>query len=118
DGVLGAQPRTEQTGPPGAPADPQAPPVVVDGNVLLEVVTQAPADSQEAVDVVQRVRSAVHDVAPRALVGGAAAERLDTQLTSLRDLKVIVPTVLAVILLVLIGLLRSVVAPLLIVLAN
>lgn len=117
-GVLSAQVRTEQAGPPGAPPDPQAPPVVVDGTVLLEVVTEAPTDSQEAVDAVKEVRAAVHDVSPEALVGGAAAERLDTQLTSVRDLKVIVPTVLAVILLVLVGLLRSVVAPLLIVLAN
>ncbi|NTW41729.1 MAG: MMPL family transporter, partial [Cellulomonadaceae bacterium] len=116
DGVLSAAAVTG--GASGAPADPDAPALVVDGRVLVEVVTQAGSDTQEAVAVVQAVREAVHPVADGAVVGGAAAERLDTQLTSARDLRVIVPTVLAVILLVLIGLLRSIVAPVVIVLAN
>lgn len=100
-----------------APA-PDAPPVVVDGMVRVDAVTTVASDSQEATTVVQRVRDAVHEASPEALVGGSAAERLDTQLTSARDLRVIVPAVLAVILLVLIGLLRAVVAPLLIIAAN
>ncbi|HQY34275.1 MAG TPA: MMPL family transporter, partial [Actinotalea sp.] len=94
------------------------PPVVIDGRVLVDVVTQAAGDTQEATVVVKDVRDAVHAVSDGALVGGAAAERLDTQLTSARDLRVIVPTVLVVILLVLIVLLRSVLAPVLLVLAN
>ncbi len=117
DGIIAAAPLTEG-GPPGAPADPQAPPVEVDGRVQIEAVTEVSADSQEALDVVQELRAVAHDLSPDALVGGAAAERLDTQETSARDLRVIVPTVLAVILVVLIGLLRSVVAPVLILLAN
>lgn len=116
DGVLSAAPVTG--GAAGAPADPTAPPVVVDGRVLVEVVTEAAAETQAATVVVADVRDAVHEVAPGALVGGAAAERLDTQLTSARDLRVIVPTVLAVILVVLILLLRAVVAPVVVVLAN
>ena len=64
------------------------------------------------------LRTAVHAAAPDALVGGSAAQRLDTQQTSARDLRVIVPSVLVVILLVLIGLLRAVLAPVLIVVAN
>jgi len=94
------------------------PPLVVDGRVLVDVVTQAGGDTQEATLVVQGVREAVHAVSRGSLVGGVAAERLDTQLTSARDLRVIVPTVLAVILLVLIALLRSLVAPVLLVVAN
>lgn len=117
DGVAAAQAVAEGGGG-GRPADPSAPPLVVDGRVLVEVVTQAPSDSQEATAVVERIREVAHDVAPGSLVGGAAAERLDTQVTSARDLRVIVPTVLAVILVVLILLLRAVVAPVLIVLAN
>ncbi|WP_233405060.1 MMPL family transporter [Actinotalea solisilvae] len=117
DGVAAAQ-AVAQGGGGGRPADPTAPPLVVDGRVLVEVVTEAPSDSQEATAVVERIREAAHDVAPGSLVGGAAAERLDTQVTSARDLRVIVPTVLAVILLVLVLLLRAVVAPVLIVLAN
>ena len=119
DGVLSASVLTEQAaGPPGAPTDPDAPVRVVDGSVRIDVVTVAGSETQEAVEVVRDVRTAVHAVADDALVGGAAAERLDTQLTSARDLTVIVPAVLLVILLVLIVLLRAVVAPVVIVLAN
>ena len=115
-GVVSAAPVT--AGPPGAPADPSAPPLVVDGFVRIDVVTHGSAESQQASETVAAVRDAVHPVSDGALVGGAAAERLDTQLTSARDLSVIVPTVLLVILIVLILLLRALVAPLLIVAAN
>jgi RND superfamily putative drug exporter len=116
DGVLSAAAVTG--GAAGAPVDPSAPPVVVDGRVLVEVVTEAAAETQEATVVVADLREAVHAAAPGSLVGGAAAERLDTQLTSARDLRVIVPTVLVVILVVLMLLLRAVVAPVVVVLAN
>ena len=115
-GVASAAPVTDV--PPGAPADPSAPARVVDGRVLLQVITDAGSETQEATATVELIRDEVHAVAPDALVGGAAAERLDTQTTSARDLRVIVPSVLAVILLVLIVLLRSVVAPLVVVVAN
>ncbi|MDO8107988.1 MMPL family transporter [Isoptericola sp. b441] len=115
-GVQSATPVTQ--GGQGGPPDPNAPPMVVDGRVLVEVATQAAAETQQAQDTVAALRGAVHAAAPDALVGGAAAQRLDTQQTSARDLRVIVPAVLVVILLVLIGLLRSVLAPVLIVLAN
>ena len=118
-GVLSSAVVTEQAaGPPGAPADPDAPPVVVDGKVQVSVVTEAGSETQEAVEAVRDIRDAVHQVADGAVVGGAAAERLDTQMTSVRDLTLIVPAVLLVILVVLIFLLRSIVAPVLIVLAN
>jgi len=93
-------------------------PVVIDGQVVVEAVTTAAASSAEAVDVVAEVRDAVHPVAPNALVGGQAAEALDTRLTTLSDARVIIPLVLVVILIVLIVLLRAVVAPLIIVVAN
>ena len=101
---------------PGAPA--QGDPLVVDGQVRVDVTTEAPSDSQEAVETVSVLREAVHEVSPEAVVGGAAAERLDTQLAGQRDLRVIVPVVLVVILLILILLLRSVLAPVLLMLAN
>jgi putative drug exporter of the RND superfamily len=117
DGVAAAAPVTDQpAAAPGAPA--QGDPLVVDGRVRVDVSTDAPSDSQEAVETVSAVRTAVHDVAPDALVGGAAAERLDTQLAGQRDLRVIVPVVLAVILVILVLLLRSVLAPVLLVAAN
>ena len=117
DGVVGAAPVAEGGGG-GRPADPAAPPLVVDGRVLVEVVTDASSESQEATVVVEELRDAVHEAAPGTLVGGAAAERLDTQVTSARDLRVIVPTILAVILLVLVVLLRAVLAPVLLIVAN
>jgi putative drug exporter of the RND superfamily len=93
-------------------------PLVVDGRVVVDAVTAAGSDTTEAVAVVRDVRTTVHAVSEDALVGGAAAQRLDLQETAERDLRVIVPTVLAVILGVLVLLLRALVAPLLIVLAN
>ena len=119
EGVEGIASATVYTGVPGAPGAPSdAPPVVVDGLVRIDAVTQASAESQEASDAVADVRQAAHAVSEDAVVGGAAAQRLDTQETNARDLTVIVPAILLVILLVLILLLRSVVAPLLIVAAN
>ncbi len=117
EGVSAATPVTDEPAPaPGAPA--QGDPLVVDGQVRVDVTTDAPSDSQEAVETVSALRDAVHEVSPEAVVGGAAAERLDTQLAGQRDLRTIVPVVLAVILLILILLLRSVVAPVLLMLAN
>ena len=117
DGAAAATPVTDQPAVvPGAPA--QGDPLVVDGQVRVDVTTEAPSDSQEAVETVSVLREAVHEVSPEAVVGGAAAERLDTQLAGQRDLRVIVPVVLVVILLILILLLRSVLAPVLLMLAN
>ncbi len=116
DGIVSASAVTST--PSGAPTDPTAAPLVVDGTVLVEAVTKVATESQEATEVVTAVRAAVHEAVPGSLVGGAAAQRLDTQLTSERDLRVIVPAVLLVILVLLMLLLRAVVAPVLIVLAN
>ncbi|MBU4214958.1 MAG: MMPL family transporter [Actinobacteria bacterium] len=102
----------------GTPALPGAAPVVVDGLVRVDVVTSAASDSQAAVDAVERLRTSVHAVAPDALVGGAAAQTLDTRLAGQRDLLVIIPVVLLVIALILALLLRSVVAPLVLLGAN
>lgn len=84
----------------------------------VDVTTEAPSDSQAAVETVEALRASVHDVSPDTLIGGAAAERLDTQLAGQRDLRVIVPVVLAVILVILVLLLRSVLAAVLLMAAN
>ncbi|SEI90770.1 MMPL family transporter [Demequina mangrovi] len=104
----------------GAPAGavPNEEPIVVDGRVEIDAVTQVSASSAEALDIVADVREAVHAVDAEALVGGQAAESLDTRLTSERDLRIILPTILAVILVVLMLLLRSILAPVLIIVAN
>ncbi|WP_426592281.1 MMPL family transporter [Cellulomonas sp. McL0617] len=103
--------------PSGAPAS-DAPPIVVDGRVRLDVTTEASSDSQAAVAVVEDLRPAVHAASETAVVGGAAAETLDTQISGERDLKTIVPVVLLVIGLILMLLLRSVVAAALLLVAN
>jgi RND superfamily putative drug exporter len=122
--VPGVDSATPSTGsgsagaPTGSATAAQAAPLVVDGSVRVDVATHDAADTQQAVLTVEALRAAVHAVSPHALVGGAAAQSLDTQLSGVRDLRVIVPVVLLVILLILMLLLRSVVAALLLVAAN
>lgn len=120
DGVDSVQPTTEDSGGsgPGGMPDPDAEPLEVDGRVRLDVITVAGSDTIEAAQTIERVRAAVHAVSPQALVGGAAAEMLDTQLAGARDLRVIVPVVLIVILGILMLLLRAVLIPVLIMVAN
>ncbi|MBV2355422.1 MMPL family transporter [Streptomyces sp. J2-1] len=110
-GVAAVAPLT-RAGRPGA----DAPPVVADGRALLYVTLRDGADSDAARTTVARLRTALDGVpGADALVGGFTAQRYDTVKTAERDRSVIVPVVLAVILVVLIGLLRSLVAPVLLV---
>lgn len=97
---------------PGALAAP------VDGKVLLQATLTDPADSLAAGAVVEDVRHALADRAPGSLVGGRAAEAEDVRVASARDLRVVVPAITVLVLLVLTLLLRSLVAPLLLVAAN
>ena len=103
---------------PPQPGQEAVPPKVVDGTVLVQATTKAASDSQEAEDTVQRLRSDLDAVSTEILVGGNAATNLDVHEASARDLRVIVPTILLVIFVVLALLLRSIVAPLLLVAAN
>ena len=95
-------------GPPG-----QATPTVSDGDVMLLFTLKAAADSREAERTVTELRSVLHPVDASVMVGGPTATALDTNLTSTRDRNLIIPVVLVVITLILMALLRSVVAPLL-----
>ncbi|MGW1882762.1 MMPL family transporter [Streptomyces sp. NPDC001970] len=80
----------------------------------LSVVLKDVPDSEAAKDTIDGLRDAVHAVdGAEALVGGTTAQTLDIQRASDRDLKMVIPAVLAVVVLVLIWLLRSLVAPLL-----
>ncbi len=97
-------------GPPGAPAK------TVDGRVLLNATLSVAGDGSQAQRVVRRLRTEVDDVAGgRALVGGFTAINLDVQTASQHDVRVIIPLILLVILVVLGLLLRSVVAPVMLV---
>ncbi|MFN8075799.1 MAG: MMPL family transporter [Kineosporiaceae bacterium] len=74
--------------------------------------TDAP-DTPAEYDTIRRVRAAVHTVnGAEAIVGGPSAENLDTEVTTRRDEKLVIPLVLAVVLILLGLLLRAVVAPL------
>nr|WP_206442192.1 MMPL family transporter [Streptomyces boncukensis] len=77
-------------------------------STLAVTLTHAP-DSEAAKDTVEALRSAVGS---KALVGGTTAEELDTRQAAGRDLRTVIPIVLGVVLLVLVWLLRSLVAPL------
>jgi RND superfamily putative drug exporter len=91
------------------------PPKAVDGEVLVNAVLAVQPDSEDAARIVQSLRQDLDRVSKDALVGGFTAIDLDIQEASRRDNKVIIPLVLMVILVVLTILLRSLVAPLLLV---
>jgi RND superfamily putative drug exporter len=110
-------------GPPAplsADGRPGGTPMVVDGQVLLQATLVAGADTDAAKDTVRAMRTAVAGLGLQGtvLVGGQTALQLDTQNTSARDLRVIIPTVLLAVLLVLMLLLRALIAPLVLVLAT
>ena len=97
---------------------PGRPPKVVDGAVRVQATLVAPADSVDAEGTIQTLRARLDEVGPDVLVGGSTAVNLDVRDASDRDLRVIIPTILAVIFVVLALLLRSLLAPLLLVAAN
>jgi len=82
---------------------------------LIEATLRYAADSEQALDAVKRLRATARALSADALIGGASASNLDTRDAASRDLWTITPIVLAVITLILILLLRSVLAPLLLV---
>ncbi|MFG1990483.1 MMPL family transporter [Actinoplanes sp. NPDC048988] len=77
----------------------------------ISAVLEAAPDTGAAYDTITALRDRVGP--EDALVGGSVAANLDDRDAARRDFKVIVPVVLAVVLLVLIGLLRALVAPVL-----
>ena len=84
-----------------------------EGRSWFEATINADISSSTAADIVEASRDAAHAVdGADALVGGGSAFYLDTKIASVRDSWVIMPLVLAVVLLILIGLLRALVAPL------
>ncbi|GAA2240328.1 MMPL family transporter [Streptomyces indiaensis] len=87
-----------------------------EGKVLFEATMTAPADSEAAKQTVERVRDAVHAVPDAdAKVGGGTAALLDMDEATTHDNLLIIPLVLVVVLLILCGLLRALIAPLLLI---
>jgi putative drug exporter of the RND superfamily len=97
---------------------PGAPPKVVDGKVVVQATLKPAADTPAAEAVVEELRTALDQVGSDVLVGGNTAVNFDVRQASQRDLKVIIPAILAVVFIVLMLLLRSLVAPVLLVVAN
>lgn len=79
------------------------------------VVLQAEPASDEAFETVDALRNSVHAISPDALVGGSDAKARDAASAAQRDRMVVIPAILAVVLAVLFILLRSALAPVLLV---
>lgn len=90
------------------------------GELTKLMVTGEPGPgSPESLALIEQLRSAVHNVdGANALVGGAGAEDVDARAGNTQDLLLIAPLVLAVSFIVLLVLLRSIVAPVLLLIVN
>ncbi|OKH94883.1 MMPL family transporter [Streptomyces uncialis] len=109
EGVASAAPAPGPGGP--GSAAPSA-----DGRVRIDAVLADSSDSAAAERTVLALRDTVHSVAGAdALVGGWTAQRIDARTTAEHDRDLIVPVVLLIVLVILIGLLRALVLPLLLV---
>jgi RND superfamily putative drug exporter len=103
--VFGSVPGIE----PGSVKDP----VVKDGWAYLEGTSTDAPDSPGAADTVERVRAAIHQVpGAEAKAGGMAGILHDTSVANTHDRNLIIPIVLVVVFFILAGLLRALVAPL------
>lgn len=91
---------------------------VVDGKVLLQATLSNPSSSSEAQTSIKQLRSDLSKDNLSAQVGGISAIQLDTTTASDRDLMVILPLILIAISIVLMLLLRSIVAPLILVMTT
>jgi RND superfamily putative drug exporter len=99
DGVDGISPPVAE-GPPG---------------VLLQATLTPDPYSTEAFDLVEPIRRAAHQVAPRTLIGGPTAVEFDVRDAAGWDSVVIPPLILLVVLVILIALLRAIAAPLILI---
>ncbi len=91
---------------------------IVDGEVLLQATLVDAPDSQAAKDTITRIRTLARSVDKEAKVGGTTAVQLDTNNASIRDRQVIIPVVLFAITIILMILLRSIIAPILLLLTT
>jgi RND superfamily putative drug exporter len=106
--ATGIQPFAAGAGIPPAP-------LIIDDKVLLEVTLRDSADSPAAERTVRELRGALDAVGEDLLVGGQTAVDVDGNAAAIVDRTLIIPLVLLSILILLMLLLRSVVAPLLVI---
>jgi RND superfamily putative drug exporter len=101
--------------PLGAPGTPVPDVTVVDGAVLLSATLSDAGDSIAAEDVVVDLRAQLAEISTPAqpvLVGGTTAIALDSNTTAIHDRNLLIPLILGAITIILMLLLRSIVAPL------
>ncbi len=116
DGVVADGVTYLPAGPPTGAAPPE--PKVVDGNVVVFATLNDLADSAAATDTVRSLREDLDQIGTDVEVGGSTAIQLDTRDTVDSDRLKVIPAILIVIFLVLALLLRSLLAPALLLLAN
>jgi putative drug exporter of the RND superfamily len=80
--------------------------------VLVQATLEPNPYSTDAFDLVEPIRDAAHRASPDALVGGPSAIEFDVRDAAAWDSVVIPPIILLVVFLILVGLLRAVTAPL------
>lgn len=95
-----------------------ATPKVVHDEVLVQATLSDNADSEAAQSTIKRLRDTLHTFDSSAHVGGSTATALDTRISAEHDREVVIPAVLVVITLILMVLLRSVLAPILLLLTT
>ena len=101
DGVAAVTPRPVAAGEPG---------------VQLAAFLDVDPYSTKAFAIVPELRAAVREAAPGALVGGPSAIEYDLRQAAEDDTRLLIPLALVIVLLILIGLLRAIVAPVLLIL--
>jgi putative drug exporter of the RND superfamily len=82
---------------------------------LVQATLEPNPYSTEAFDLVEPIRDAAHGASPETLVGGPTAVEFDVRDAAGSDSILIPPLILLVVFLILIGLLRAVVAPLILI---
>lgn len=96
---------------PVIPGQPLPNPKIVNNQVFISATLEYAADSAEAKNTVIELRKNLDAVSTDALVGGFTAVNEDIAEANARDNRVIIPTVLVLIFFILALLLRSIVAP-------
>ncbi|HET9859414.1 MAG TPA: MMPL family transporter [Nocardioidaceae bacterium] len=104
--------------PAGGAPDELPPPKIVDGEAVMLVTLDSNADSARATETLRDLREDLDTVSEDIVVGGQTAILLDTRDTIDADRLKVIPAILLVILVVLALLLRSLLAPFILIVAN
>ncbi len=95
-----------------------AKPRIIDGKAIVFGTLSDAADSEAAAETVRALRADLDALDPDILVGGLTAINMDVRDTTDRDRRIVMPAILLVIFIVLALLMRAIVAPVLLLIAN